>query len=71
MFVRFNILFSSIGHVTISVARDHAPSSIVGLDIDKSLVNIAKKNIKYYMNSQPDDNTRFPRCGVASPVMDS
>ncbi|XP_071050508.1 7SK snRNA methylphosphate capping enzyme-like isoform X3 [Onthophagus taurus] len=41
----------NIGHITLSVARDFGAKSIVGLDIDKSLIGIARKNVKYYVSS--------------------
>lgn len=40
----------NIGHVTLSVARDFCAKSIVGMDIDCKLINIARKNIQYYIN---------------------
>jgi len=45
----------NIGHVTFSVARDFGAKSVVGLDIDHKLINIARKNVQYYIN----DSTRF------------
>lgn len=40
----------NIGHITLSVARDFGAKSIVGLDIDKKLIGIARKNIRHYVN---------------------
>lgn len=40
----------NIGHVTFSVARDFGAKSIVGMDIDRKLINIARKNVQYYIN---------------------
>lgn len=45
----------NIGHITLSVARDFGAKSVVGLDIDHKLINIARKNVQYYIN----DSTRF------------
>ena len=45
----------NIGHVTALIARDFAPSRIVGTDIDPELVCIARKNIRNYL-----DRSRFP-----------
>lgn len=42
----------NIGHVTLSVARDFGAKSVVGIDIDKKLINIARKNIKHYVSSE-------------------
>lgn len=47
----------NIGHVTFSVARDFGAKSIVGMDIDRKLINIARKNVQYYIN----DAARFSR----------
>lgn len=41
----------NIGHVTLSVARDFAARSVTGIDIDKKLVNIARKNVRHYVKS--------------------
>jgi len=51
----------NIGHITISVAKNMKPSKIVGVDIDKKLIDIARKNVRYYMDTQPDEKTRYPR----------
>ncbi|XP_050062788.1 7SK snRNA methylphosphate capping enzyme-like [Aphis gossypii] len=40
----------NIGHVTFSVARDFGAKSVVGMDIDRKLINIARKNIQHYIN---------------------
>lgn len=40
----------NIGHITLSVARDLRARSITGIDIDRTLINIARKNIKHYVN---------------------
>lgn len=40
----------NIGHVTLSVARDFGAKTVLGIDIDKNLIGIARKNIKYYVN---------------------
>ncbi|KAG7207350.1 hypothetical protein KM043_009014 [Ampulex compressa] len=40
----------NIGHITLSVARDLAARSVTGIDIDRTLINIARKNIKHYVN---------------------
>lgn len=55
----------NIGHITLTIARDYSPRKIVGIDIDKSLIKIAKKNIRYYNiknllnKSEADDNKRI------------
>lgn len=40
----------NIGHITLSVARDLGAKSITGIDIDRTLINIARKNVKHYVN---------------------
>lgn len=40
----------NIGHITLSVARDLRAKSITGIDIDRTLINIARKNVKHYVN---------------------
>lgn len=48
----------NIGHITLSVARDLAARSVTGIDIDRKLICIARKNIKHYVNcvSSPASN---------------
>lgn len=41
----------NIGHITATIATKFKPTKIVGLDIDKKLIDIAKKNMRYYVNS--------------------
>ncbi|XP_050531217.1 7SK snRNA methylphosphate capping enzyme-like [Daktulosphaira vitifoliae] len=41
----------NIGHVTFSVARDFGAKSVVGMDIDRKLINIARKNVQHYISS--------------------
>ncbi|XP_015605284.1 probable RNA methyltransferase bin3 [Cephus cinctus] len=40
----------NIGHITLSVAREFSARSVTGIDIDRKLINIARKNIKHYVN---------------------
>lgn len=40
----------NVGHVTLAIARDFKPKKIVGIDIDRSLIDAAKKNIRHYLN---------------------
>ncbi|XP_050714367.1 7SK snRNA methylphosphate capping enzyme-like isoform X2 [Eriocheir sinensis] len=51
----------NIGHVSLTVARDFNPKRVVGIDIDKKLVNIAQKNIKHYMRKGDAEEGNFPR----------
>lgn len=57
----------NIGHITLTVAREFEPRKIVGLDIDRKLIDIAKKNIKHYVNWEPDvGEEKFP---ISMPVV--
>lgn len=40
----------NIGHITLSIARDFGARSVTGIDIDRTLINIARKNVKHYVN---------------------
>ncbi|KAK7065375.1 hypothetical protein SK128_002908 [Halocaridina rubra] len=51
----------NIGHITLTIARDFNPKSVVGVDIDKKLVNIAQKNIKHYMQKGNMEENNFPK----------
>jgi len=42
----------NIGHITISIAKNNKPSKIVGVDIDKKLIEIARKNVRFYLDTQ-------------------
>lgn len=53
------------GHVTLCVARDFNPSTIVGIDIDPKLIALARKNVKTLVNTHPDEQN-FP---ISMPMM--
>ena len=40
------------GHVTINIAKHNSPVRIVGLDIDKKLIEIARKNVRHYLDKR-------------------
>lgn len=66
----------NIGHVTFSVARDFGAKSVVGMDIDRKLINIARKNVQYYINntfrsSYSHPLTDYPLDGYASNSYDN
>lgn len=46
----------NVGHVTMLIARDWRPTRIVGIDIDRNLIEIAKKNIRHYVNNRIQKN---------------
>ena len=48
----------NIGHVTLTVARDFNTRSVIGVDIDKKLINIANKNIKHYVYKEKESNRK-------------
>jgi len=48
----------NIGHITATIATKFKPTKIIGLDIDKKLIDIAKKNVRYYVNS-PGSHTKL------------
>jgi len=52
----------NIGHITISIAKNHKPTRMVGIDIDKKLIEIAQKNVRFYRDTRPDAATQYPRC---------
>ncbi|XP_043252726.1 7SK snRNA methylphosphate capping enzyme-like [Colletes gigas] len=52
LFIRKDVLDigCNIGHITLSVARDFSADSVTGIDIDRSLIQIARKNVRRYVN---------------------
>ncbi|XP_015174699.1 PREDICTED: 7SK snRNA methylphosphate capping enzyme-like isoform X1 [Polistes dominula] len=40
----------NIGHITLSIARDLLARNVTGIDIDRMLIKIARKNVKHYVN---------------------
>lgn len=40
----------NVGHVSLAVARSFGAKSVTGIDIDRFLVDVAKKNVQYYVN---------------------
>ena len=42
----------NIGHITLTIAKDYEPKKILGVDIDGSLINIARKNIRRYLSKE-------------------
>lgn len=50
----------NIGHVTFSVARDFGAKSVVGMDIDRKLINIARKNVQYYITDTSESSHLAP-----------
>lgn len=50
----------NIGHVSFSIARDFGAKSVVGMDIDRKLINIARKNVQYYINDTAHSSHFMP-----------
>lgn len=53
------------GHLTLVIARDFRPNKVVGIDIDRTLIKIARTNIKHYVNCGKKDKF-FP---VSMPII--
>ena len=51
-----------------SIARDMAPKSIIGLDIDEMLISKARKLVKQYANTKVPSAMATPNPGVEVPV---
>ncbi|XP_066253089.1 7SK snRNA methylphosphate capping enzyme-like isoform X1 [Euwallacea similis] len=45
----------NIGHITLSIARDFKARTVTGIDIDPTLISIARKNVRHYVKTV--DNT--------------
>ena len=43
----FYFLFSPL-----SIAKNHKPTRMVGIDIDKKLIEIAQKNVRFYRDTR-------------------
>lgn len=54
------------GHLTLSIARDFAPHSVIGIDIDSELVKIAKRNVRHYIKYDALSESDFPLSLVLS-----
>ncbi|XP_054160883.1 7SK snRNA methylphosphate capping enzyme-like [Oppia nitens] len=50
----------NVGHITLMIAKNFEPKSIVGLDIDSQLIRIANKNIRHYITSSVVQSDDFP-----------
>lgn len=54
----------NVGHVSLAVARTFGAKSVTGIDIDRYLVDVAKKNVQYYVNCAspyPSSSWESPR----------
>ncbi|CAD7012704.1 unnamed protein product [Ceratitis capitata] len=59
----------NVGHMTITVARNFAPKSILGIDIDRKLVARARHNLGLYVLIPPQGKPAKPR-DVASTIVE-
>jgi len=48
------------GHITLAIAKDFQPKKIIGLDIDNSLIKIARKNVRHYITTNVIKEQDFP-----------
>jgi 7SK snRNA methylphosphate capping enzyme len=48
------------GHLTLTIAKDYSPNLVIGMDIDDSLIQIARKNTKYYVTSEVPNTEPYP-----------
>ncbi|KAK7591112.1 hypothetical protein V9T40_002725 [Parthenolecanium corni] len=54
----------NVGHVSFAVARSFGAKSVTGIDIDRYLIDVAKKNVQYYVNCAspyPSSSWESPR----------
>ncbi|XP_067007500.2 7SK snRNA methylphosphate capping enzyme isoform X1 [Anabrus simplex] len=59
----------NIGHITLTIARDFNAKSVVGVDIDRSLIDIARKNVKHYVKcAQPSSSDQGPSSSKSFPI---
>jgi len=49
-----------IGHVTLSIARDFGARRVVGLDIDRKVIDTALKNKQHFASAVMPDASHFP-----------
>jgi len=49
-----------VGHLSLSIARDFGARRVVGLDIDRKVIDTALKNKQHFVSATLPDVTRFP-----------
>merc|ERR1719295_966227 len=54
----------NVGHMTLAVAKAFQPRSVLGVDIDDSLIKMARTNVKHYSSCimPPQTATPNPHC---------
>ena len=58
----------NVGEVTMAIARDMLPTSILGLDIDPTLISKAQKTVSQYANRKVPSAMATPNPGMTEPV---
>jgi 7SK snRNA methylphosphate capping enzyme len=55
----------NVGHITLAIGKRFHPRKIVGIDIDRTLVTAARKNIRNYISHKSADVQKYP---LSNPV---
>lgn len=50
----------NVGYLTLSLAKEFEPHRVLGIDIDKNLVGIARKNIRHYCDGEEQLVGKYP-----------
>lgn len=58
----------NIGHITLTVASDFGARSVTGIDIDKKLIQIARKNVKHYVNCNQSQSPAVGEDGTTKEI---
>ena len=57
----------NVGHITLSIGRDFRARSVVGIDIDRKLIEIARKNVRHYVNNEQSPAPTAPGTPSSTP----
>lgn len=58
----------NIGHVSFFIARSFGAKSVLGIDIDRYLIAIAKRNVQYYVNCPSPYSMESPSTAATSSI---
>lgn len=50
----------NVGHISLIVARSFGARSVTGIDIDRYLIDVAKRNVQYYVNCPSPHSMESP-----------
>lgn len=50
----------NVGQVTMKIAQNFHPKKIIGIDIDQSLIKVAKKNVRQIVTKKTIEKEKFP-----------